>query len=113
MTIAKKNEKVYIISKSYGDSLQQAANRQKGYGTYHTEMINVDGKNLIAMVGFFNQSASKRHCSCANHQPPIFILDYHTPVDSGDFYYRCDFLTESDLKIKSFNMVLEDSLFEL
>jgi hypothetical protein len=106
MTIAV-SEKVYILSKSYGDSLDSARDRQQRCGRYHSEMITVNGENRIAMIGYYT---GKSKYSYRN----VFVIDYRRPALSGDYYERQDFLTESDLsRWQDCTITLEDSLFEL
>jgi hypothetical protein len=126
MTIAV-NEKVYILSKSYGDSLDSARDRQQRCGRYHSEMITVNGENRIAMIGYYTgkskyMASDTRISSHDINYPDIFVIDYGRPALSGDYYERQDFLTESDLSrpasggLKFWHegvITLDDSLFEL
>lgn len=102
----KKGDKVYLISKSYGDSWEFAIDRLKKYRyeIYNTKKINYEGEDIESVIGYFNYKFSG----------DIYVIDYYENiVDSGgDLYKRNDFVTEKELKDKIM-IELPDSMFEI
>ena len=107
----KKNDKVYIISKSYGDLLEQVIIRQKSRSSSFNNTVTIIHKGQLkeAHIGYYNKQKPFGE-SFFEH---IHVLDYFLPVHSGDFYLRKDFLTEEEILCCNLLSVLDDSLFEI
>jgi len=80
-------EKVYILKKSTGDSLDRVLERRITVG-YEKEPIVYNGLKLTVLVGYYNykKRSSERH-----------VISYVYPVLSGDFYIEGDFITKNNL----------------
>jgi len=106
-----KNQKVYIISKSYGDSFTVAENRHNTDGRYNRKKveyktINIRGENVKALIGYFLYTTFEFNTK-------LYVLDYIHPAKTGDFYLENDFLTEYEMNQASIDIKLPDSLFEI
>jgi hypothetical protein len=81
-------EKVYIISKSYGESL--AAISQRRFFTAEKSLLVMNGRPIKAYIGYYVRPMSDREF------PHGHLLSYKLNVPGGDYYHRKDFLTEAE-----------------
>lgn len=103
----KELQKVYIISKSYGNPLDMALERaQRNHNSLKREMIRVNGKPFEAVIGYY--AGEKKYIQ--GHD--VRIVKYTTSTDrGGDFYLRTDFLTRD--QVNTIHIDLPEELFEI
>jgi len=91
-------EKVYIISKSYGYSYKHVIKFKK---RINFKDITYKGIRYKAIVGYYHY-----HKDGIRH-----VISYANPVNAGDYYLECDFVTEKELNNKLIN--IPDEMFEV
>ena len=95
-----RGEKVYILKKSYGDTLDDIFNRAHSVN-YERERIEYNGIKLNVLVGYYSylKNDFKRH-----------VISYVYSLDGGDFYLEGDFISEFELNQI---FVIPDEMWEL
>jgi len=107
MKAAEKGQKVYIISKTYGDSYAVAMDRaNQNHGSLQREIINYKGKFIEAIVGFYVKYKM--------YNENVHVIKYETVTGrGGDFYMRTDFLTKDQVNQIHIDISLPEELFEI